>query len=45
MVVLGRDFDTDERYPWADMILTELKNPETKMWALHAAATSYLKRS
>jgi hypothetical protein len=44
MVVLGRDFDTDEQYPWAVMILTELKNPETKMSALHAAAKNYLTR-
>jgi len=45
MVVLGRDFDADEQYPWAGTILTELKNPETKMEALHAAAKSHLTRS
>jgi hypothetical protein len=44
MVVLGRDFDTDPQYPWAGMILTELRNPETKIEALHAAAKSHLTR-
>src|SRR5258706_12169906 len=33
MLALGRDFDTDERFPWAGKILTELKNPDTKIRA------------
>ena len=45
MVVLGRDFDIDERYPWAGVILTELKNPGTKLEALQAAAKNHLRRS
>lgn len=44
MMVLVRDFDRDEQYPWAGTILTELKNPETKMGALQAAAKNHLAR-
>jgi hypothetical protein len=45
MVALGRDFDTDQRYPWAGLILTDPRNPEKRMGALHATAKSHLARS
>ncbi len=45
MVVLGRDFDTSDQYPWARVILTELRNPDTKIQALQAAAKSHLARA
>ena len=43
MMLLGRDFDTDQRFPWARVILVEIKNPEAKMEALCSAARNYLR--
>jgi hypothetical protein len=45
MIVLGRDFDTDNRYPWAGEILSERRDPSAKMQALHGAALKHPRRS
>ena len=45
MVVFGRDFDTDKRYPWAAEILSERRNPSAKTQALHGAALKHLRQS
>ena len=45
MVVFGRDFDTDKRFPWAGEILGTQKNPGAKVEALHETAKKQLKRS
>jgi len=45
MIVLGRDFDTDQRLPWAGEILRGRKNPVAKILALHGSARKHLKRS
>ena len=43
MMLLGRDFDTGERFPWARVILVEIKSPEAKMEALCSAVRNYLR--
>lgn len=45
MVVFGRDFDTDERFPWSGETLRTQKNPARKLQALRQAARNYLKRA
>jgi hypothetical protein len=42
MIVLGRDFDTDERNVWAHEILAHEREPANKVQSLHAAAVTYL---
>lgn len=44
MIVFGRDFDTNGRYPWAHEILSREKEPFNKIQTLHAAAVTYLGR-
>jgi hypothetical protein len=38
MMVLGRDFDTDKRFPWAQEILAKPSEPAAKMDALYQIA-------
>jgi hypothetical protein len=45
MVVFGRDFDTDKRYPWAGEILQKQLGPGVRIEALHQAARKQLRRS
>lgn len=45
MVVLGRDFDTDRRFPWASKILRTHNSPVGKMNALRGAAKKHLRRA
>lgn len=45
MIVFGRDFDTDKRFPWAAEILGKRRNPSAKIGALHEAAQQHLRRS
>jgi hypothetical protein len=42
MVVFGRQFDTDRRFPWAAEILGKKRPAVPKMQSLHAAAKGYL---
>jgi len=42
MVVLGRDFDADKRFPWAGEILTTSKKPRVKTSMLLQAAKNHL---
>ena len=44
MVMLGRDFDTDERLPWAGEILQKKKHPSRRIKALEEAAAAQLRR-
>jgi hypothetical protein len=44
MIVFGRDFDTDRRFPWAGKILRTRKHPVAKIQALHGSARKHLKR-
>jgi hypothetical protein len=44
MVVFGRDFDTDRRFPWAKEILSRQRNPRAKMQSLQEAAQTHLTR-
>jgi hypothetical protein len=43
MVVFGRHFDTDKRFPWAAEILGKKRAAAPKMHSLHHAATKHLK--
>ena len=45
MIVFGRDFDTDKRFPWAGEILGKRRNPSAKIRALHEAAQQHLRQS
>jgi hypothetical protein len=45
MVVLGRDFDRDRRYPWAGQILARTGLPAQKMSNLLTAAQQHLRES
>jgi len=45
MVVLGREFDTDKRIPWAAEILRTRQNPATMLLALREAAKRHLESS
>ena len=42
MLVLGRDFDTDSRLPWAAEILQKSRDPVAKMHFLYRAATEHI---
>jgi len=42
-VILGRDFDTDSRLPWAGDILRKALDSEIKMKSLCQAAAVYLR--
>ena len=42
MVLFGRDFDTNRRFPWAGEILSIDTNPSMKTSALHRAAKKHL---
>ena len=44
MIALGRDFDTDVRFPWAPQILTEQTTPGTRAQGVLNAAVSHLRR-
>src|SRR5690242_5578687 len=43
VVILGRDFDKDEKLPWAGEILKSQTQPRTKIETLHEAARAHLK--
>ena len=45
MLVFGRDFDTDKRWPWAGEILRHPRGPAAKIQALQGAARKRLKRA
>ena len=45
MVVFGRDFDSDKRFPWAAEILKKRKNPSARIQALFEAAQKHLNNS
>jgi len=45
MIVFGRDFDTDKRFPWAGGILSQRRNPSVKIRALHESARQHLRLS
>ena len=43
MIVFGRDFDIDDRYPWAREILSRRRNSSAKMRALLEASQNHLR--
>src|SRR5438045_8647207 len=43
MIVFGRDFDIDDRYPWAREILGRRRNSSAKMRAVLEAAQIHLR--
>lgn len=45
MIVFGRDFDTDQRYPWAEEILRAQSSPRVKIELLHRTAVMRLRRA
>ena len=45
MMVFGRDFDNDPRFPWASSILSKKRLPAPKMQSLQGAAQKHLKAS
>ncbi len=45
MVVFGRDFDKDHRYPWAGKILAASVSSGRKVQELQRAARQHLRRS
>ena len=42
MVVLGKDFDVDARFPWAAEILRKPRDPVARIHFLYKAATDHL---
>jgi hypothetical protein len=44
MIVFGRDFDKDRRYPWASEILAREASPVQKIRNLHEAAQLHLRQ-
>jgi len=42
MVVFGRNFDSDKRYPWANEVLRSRRDPSARITALHDAARKQL---
>jgi len=44
MIVFGRDFDKDRRYPWAGEILSRDLPPAQKLEQLRSAARNHLSR-
>jgi hypothetical protein len=43
MIVLGRDFDTDQEYSWAGKVLTSTKLPDRRVSVLRKMASTDLK--
>jgi len=43
MVALGRDYDKDDRLPWAREILQRTSNPGPKIQSLHRRAIAHLR--
>ncbi|HEY7393092.1 MAG TPA: DUF4123 domain-containing protein [Bryobacteraceae bacterium] len=44
MLVFGRDFDTDKRYPWASYLLANRKTARSKIRSLSEAAEGHLRQ-
>jgi hypothetical protein len=44
MIVFGRNFDTDPRYPWAGQILAKPGDPSAKMRSALQTAQRHLKK-
>ena len=44
MIVFGRNFDTDRRFPWAGEILGKRRNPGVKMQTLFQTAKFRLRK-
>jgi hypothetical protein len=44
MIVFGRDFDTDDRHPWAAQILDRRADSSARMKALFEAARKHLRQ-
>jgi hypothetical protein len=45
MLVFGRDFDTDKRYPWASYLLANRKTSRSKIQSLSEAAEAHLRQN